>query len=199
MKIFGYLITHHCTQLPYSGKFSMGANFPRFSADQLPRNKTAKKITKMEIDEWRRHYMLRTSSRVNERLSTVCLPSWCKWSDRCRAESACYHTKCQWIRKRRSEPVVVEINSAESFCSTSQFLTHSGSLDTFVNKAVVAEACLFALRSASICMWGVAITWDCLNCECAETQKIPSSDQWSCLLLSNPQLRYYEWNTEYLV
>ena len=34
--------------------------------------------------------------------------------------------------KRRSEVVEVKINSAESFCSTSQFLAHSGSPDTFV-------------------------------------------------------------------
>ena len=45
---------------------------------------------------------------------------------------ACCYTKCQRIRKRRSEAVVVEISSAESFGSTSQFLTHGGSPDTFV-------------------------------------------------------------------
>ena len=34
--------------------------------------------------------------------------------------------------KRCSEVVEVEISSAESFCSTSQILTHSGTHDTFV-------------------------------------------------------------------
>ena len=63
----------------------------------------------------------------------------------------------------------VEISSAESFCSTSQFLTHSSSLDTSVNAkvftqkedyAVVTQACFFTLSFrvvSSLHMWGMAI------------------------------------------
>ena len=56
---------------------------------------------------------IRTSTRVNEMVLPVCLPS--RWSQ----YSACCYTKCQ--QTRRSE---VEISSAELFGSTSQFLGH---------------------------------------------------------------------------
>ena len=63
----------------------------------------------------------------------------------------------------------VEISSAEFFCSTSQFLTCSGSLDTYVNAkfstqkedyTVVTQACFFTLSFrvvSSFHMWSMAI------------------------------------------
>ena len=60
-------------------------------------------------------------------LQSVCTLNGC-----CREESACYYTTCQQTRVRRSEVVVAEINSAESFCSTGQFLAHDSSSYTFV-------------------------------------------------------------------
>ena len=61
------------------------------------------------------------------RFSTVCLLNGCY-----KEESTCYYTKHQWTCKRHSKVVEVEISSAESFCSTSQFLARDGSLDTFI-------------------------------------------------------------------
>ena len=54
------------------------------------------------------------------------------YGSRCRGESACYHTKCQQIRKRCSVVLKVEISSAKFFCSTSHFLPHDSSPDAFV-------------------------------------------------------------------
>ena len=62
-------------------------------------------------------------------------------------------TAIQQTQKRRSEVVEGEISITESFCSTCNFLTHGGNLDTFVilkastqkeQHAVVAEASLVA-------------------------------------------------------
>ena len=41
--------------------------------------------------------------------------------------------KCQQTQERRSEVIEVEIRSAESFCSTSQFLARGSSLRYFHN------------------------------------------------------------------
>ena len=70
------------------------------------------------------HTLIRTSNRVNEMAlySLFCTLNGC-----CREESACYHTNANEPVKRHSKVVGVEISSAESFCSTSQFLAHSGS------------------------------------------------------------------------
>ena len=59
------------------------------------------------------------------------LQSVCSRNSRCREESACYHTKCQQICKRRYEVLKVEISSAKFFCSTSQFLLYNSSPDAF--------------------------------------------------------------------
>ena len=76
--------------------------------------KTAKKLTKTEIDD---------VVMCVHRYELVPV-SVCALNGRCREESACHYTNCH-------EPVVeAEISSAESFCSTSQFLSHGGSSDT---------------------------------------------------------------------
>ena len=61
--------------------------------------------------------------------SAVCLHS--KWSLQ-RRILACYYTTYQQTCVKRSEVVIAEINSAESFCSTGQFLAHDSSSYTFV-------------------------------------------------------------------
>ena len=72
-------------------------------------------------------YMNQCLCEQDGSLQSVCTLNGC-----CREELACYYTTCQQTRVRRSEVVVAEINSAESFCSTGQFLAHDSSSYTFV-------------------------------------------------------------------
>ena len=97
--------------VPYSGKFSLGANFRDFRRQTCFREykNHKKKCTKMEIDDvitCVRRYEL---NLVNEMVLCVCPLNGC-----CKEESACYHTKYQQIHKRHSEVVEVEISSTES-------------------------------------------------------------------------------------
>ena len=107
--------------IPYSRKFSLGANFQNFCTQ------TCFCGNKNEL-RWRLIKAL--CAHRCERDDS--LQSVCSRNSHCREESACYHTKCQQIRKRGSEVVKVEISSAKFFCSTSQFLPHDSSPDAFV-------------------------------------------------------------------
>ena len=69
--------------------------------------------------------LVQTCTCVNEMVLYSLFPS--KWS-----ESTCYCTQWQRIDRGHSGVVEVETSSIESYCSTSQFLTHSDSPDTFI-------------------------------------------------------------------
>ena len=108
--------------VPYSGKFALGGNFFIYfllcKQTCFCGNKNCEKI-KTEIND--------VQCEQDGSLHSVCA-----LNGRCREESASYCTNCQQTHRRHSE--VVEISSAESFCSTSQFLTHGGRPDTFTQR-----------------------------------------------------------------
>ena len=90
------------SELPYSGKFSLGANFCNFRGQTcFHKNKSCERWTKMEIDD-----ITTCVHRVPmwaRWLSTVCLPS--SLNGCYKEESASYCTKYQQTRKKRSEDV----------------------------------------------------------------------------------------------
>ena len=126
---------------PYSGKFSLGANFRNFRGQTcFHKNKNRKN------ENWWHHYV-RTSIRLCEWDGS--LQSVCPLNGHCKEKEACYYTKYQRVHKRRSEVVEIEISNAESNAPVSHpllqswYLRYCESLHT-KDWAVVAQACFCA-------------------------------------------------------
>ena len=81
------------------------------------------------------------------------LQSVCPLSGHCREESACYYTKCQLNKPIKKKVVEVEISSAESFYSTSQFLVWG---HYFIGKYLHCNI----LQCVTPRMWMLVQLWD---------------------------------------
>ena len=133
--------------LPYSGQFSLGANF---------RGQTC----------FRENINRDKMNQGGGLMTSLCDTNWypCKRDGSLQSaaeetQPATVYTKYQPTRKKPSEVVEFEISSAESFRSTNQFLARAAacSLDTFVSgiglhaKGRVGRCCTRLLRFVVQC------------------------------------------------
>ena len=142
--------------IPYSGKFSLGANFRNFRGQTCFRKNKNRKN-----GNWWRHYV-RTSIWLCEWDGS--LQSICPLNGHCKEKEACYYTKHQWIRKRHSEVVEIEISSAESNMPVSHSLLQSWFFrycESLHTKGRLGRCCTglflcFVIQCSLVHIWGVA-------------------------------------------